>query len=196
MFTWIITHQSNILTIDSWIFTLQKPRDIALHIGQSVAHDGACMTVIDITHETYSFFAMEESFSKTNFWRKKSGDTFNVEFCVQATSMLDGHIVTGHIDTTGIISATTYADDWSKKLTITYDSQRDVNIIQKWSITLNGVSLTVVEVWSGRCTVWLIPLTQKITNLWIVTQWDTINIEFDMLGKYVLNYLKKQHTTP
>ena len=196
MFTWIITHQSNILTIDSGIFTLQKPRDIALHIGQSVAHDGACMTVIDITHETYSFFAMEESFSKTNFWQKKHWDTFNLELCVQASSMLDGHIVTGHIDTTWTVIETNHAPDWSKMIKIQYASVRDKNVIAKGSISLNGVSLTVVDVWSGRCTVWLIPLTQKLTNLWTTTSGDTVNIEFDMLGKYVLNYLKKQETTP
>jgi riboflavin synthase len=195
MFTWIITHQTTILTIDSGTFTLEKPKDIMLHVGQSVAHDGACMTVIEVTHEIYSFFVMQESFSKTNFWKKKRGDTFNLELCVQASSMLDGHIVTGHVDTTGTISAMTYADDWSKKLTVSFDPQRDINIIPKWSITLNGVSLTVVEVWSGRCTVRLIPLTQQLTNLWTITQGDTINIEFDMLGKYVLNYLKKQQTS-
>lgn len=192
MFTWIITHQASILNTELGVFTLKRPQDIALHVGQSIAHDGACMTITEVTEATYSFFAMEESFRKTNFWTKIVGDLFNLEFCVQASSMLDGHIVTGHIDTTWTVGETTFAADWSKMIQIQYDSIRDKNIIAKGSIAVNGVSLTVVDVWSGRCTLRLIPLTQTLTNLWSLKTWDVVNIEFDMLGKYVLNYLNKQ----
>ena len=190
MFTGIITHQWQIIQKDQWLFTLQKPTDLLLNIWQSIAHDGACMTVTEITDETYSFFAMEESLSKTNFTQKMVGDRFNLELCVQANQMLDGHIVTGHIDTTWTISSVLDAEDGSRKLTITYDPQRDVNILPKGSIALNGVSLTVVETWSGRCTVRLIPLTQTLTNLWTVAIGSVVNIEFDMVGKYVLNYMQ------
>lgn len=195
MFTWIITHQHTILEIQWGTFVVQKPTNLVLHLWQSVAHDGACMTVTDVTDETYSFFVMEESFRKTNFGQKKIWEVFNIELCVQASSMLDGHIVTGHIDTPWTISEARFAEDWSKMLKITYDVCRDTNVIEKGSIAINGVSLTVVDVWSGRCTVWLIPLTQTLTNLWSLTPWATVNIEFDMLGKYVLNYLNKQNIT-
>lgn len=191
MFTGIITHQWKILNKDNGLFTIQKPTDLSLHIWQSIAHDWACMTVTEITNETYSFFAMEESFRKTNFTQKIPWESFNLELCVQANHMLDGHIVTGHIDTTWTVSSLLDAEDGSRQLTISYDPLRDVNIIPKGSIALNGVSLTVVETWSGRCTVRLIPLTQKVTNLWEVTIGSRVNIEFDMLGKYVLNYMKQ-----
>jgi riboflavin synthase len=192
MFTWIISHQATIVAIKSGLFSLKKQSDMNLHIGQSVAHDGACMTITEVTDETYSFFAMEESLQKTNFSHKKIGDTYNIEFCVQASSMLDGHMVSGHVDTTGKILKTIVAPDGSKKLTISHDVERDKYKIPKWSITINGVSLTLVDVWLWRCTVWLIPLTQKITNLWALKVNDLVNIEFDMFGKYVLNYL--EHT--
>jgi riboflavin synthase len=190
MFTGIITHQTAIINTQGGLFTLEKLADMVLHVGQSVAHDGACMTITEVSDETYSFFAMEESLQKTNFSHKKRGDSYNIEFCVQASSMLDGHMVSGHIDTTGTIIKTTVADDGSKKLTIAHDTERDKYRIPKWSITINGVSLTLVELGSWRCTVWLIPLTQAITNLWTLQENDLVNIEFDMFGKYVLNYLE------
>lgn len=191
MFTGIITHTATIVDQYQWLFTLQKSNTYpTLHIGQSIAHDGACMTVTDLTDETYSFFAMEESLQKTNFLHKKPGDLFNVEFCVQAHQALDGHIVTGHIDTTWTVTGTKYAADWSKQLTISFDPQRDAYLIPKGSIALNGVSLTVVDTASGYCTVRLIPLTQTATNLGSVHTWSMVNIEFDMIGKYVLQQIK------
>ncbi len=194
MFTWIVTHQNTILEIQWGTFVLQKPRDLALHLWQSVAHDGACMTVVDITDETYSFFVMEESFRKTNFGQKKIWDVFNIELCVQASHFLDGHIVSGHIDTVGTISEIQQATDGSKQLTISFDAQRKHHLIQKGSIAINGVSLTIVSVWPTRCTVWLIPLTQEITNLWSILEGEQVNLEFDMIGKYILNYLHSTQT--
>jgi len=195
MFTWIITHQTIIRDVQWWLFTLEKSPDLQLHLGQSIAHDGACMTITEVNHETYSFFAMEESFRKTNFAQKVIGETFNIELCVQASSMLDGHIVSGHIDTTWTVTETKLAEDGSKKLTISVDPQWNANLIPKGSITINGVSLTVVEIWSGRYTVWLIPLTQEITNLWEIKIGDLVNLEFDMIGKYIINYLNHQNNS-
>ncbi len=150
------------------------------------------MSITKLTDEAYSFFAMEETIRKTNFWNKKQGDLFNLEFSLHISSLLDGHIVTGHIDTPWRVTDTQIAPDNSKMLQISYDHARDTHVIEKGSIALNGVSLTVVNTWPGRCTVRLIPLTQAVTNLGSVEKGSRVNIEFDMLGKYVLNYMKQQ----
>ncbi|MDP2670570.1 MAG: riboflavin synthase [bacterium] len=114
-----------------------------------MAHDGACMSVTAMGSDRYSFFAMQESFAKTNFGDKQPGDAFNLETCIQADSMLDGHIVTGHIDTTAKLIQTENAEDGSRKLVFSYDPQRDAYVIPKGSIAINGVSLTVVDALPG-----------------------------------------------
>jgi riboflavin synthase len=111
---------------------------------------------------------------------------------VQASSMLDGHIVSGHIDTVWTVTEIEEAEDGSVKIMISFDPQWTANLIPKGSITVNGVSLTVVETWTWRFTIWLIPLTQEITNLWKLKLQEKVNLEFDMIGKYILNYLHLQ----
>jgi len=104
---------------------------------------------------------------------------------------LDGHIVSGHIDTTWTVAKIEKADDWSLLLGFSFDASWTKNVIEKWSITINWVSLTVVDRDEWYLSVWLIPLTQEVTNLWDVQLWDTINLEFDMFGKYVINYMSQ-----
>lgn len=194
MFTGIITHQVTILKQDNGLFTIQKPIDLLVHVWQSISHDGACMSITQYDASTYSFFAMEESLRKTNFWSKQPWDTFNLECCVQTSSMLDGHIVSGHIDTTGTIIEKQYAADHSMMIRISYDRIRDNNVIPKGSIAINGISLTIVDKGEGWCSIRLIPLTLEKTNLGSIAVGDLVNIEFDMIGKYILNAL--QHTIP
>lgn len=189
MFTWIITHQTKIISIDNWLFTVENPFGLEIVEWQSIAHDWACMTVTSFDKKTYSFFAMEESFRKTNFWKKSVGDSFNLELCMQAGARLDGHFVSGHIDSTATVSKREFAEDWSLLLWFDFDKEWSKNVIEKWSITINGVSLTVVHVAPWYLSVWLIPLTQEVTNLGELTLWDTVNFEFDMFGKYVINYM-------
>lgn len=188
MFTWIISHQSKILSNESWIITVTCPFLSLPTLWQSIAHDGACMSVIKIDREknTYSFFAMQESIDKTNFSTKNIWDLFNIELCMQASDRLDGHFVTGHIDTTWTITKRLVAKDNSLQLTIWFDSKRNPLLLPKGSIAVNGVSLTVVDVLKDSFTLWLIPLTQQDTNLWRLQIWESVNLEFDMLGKYVL----------
>lgn len=188
MFTWIITHQAKILTHRSWTITVASPFSSLPTIGQSIAHDGACMSVthLDLIANTYSFFAMQESFKKTNFSKKNIWDHFNIELCMKAWDRLDGHFVTGHIDTTGTITKRSFAHDGSLLLTIWFDPKRNPLLLPKWSISINGTSLTVVDVHEDSFTLWLIPITGKNTNLWTIQPWDIVNLEFDMLGKYVL----------
>lgn len=188
MFTWIVSHQAKILSVYKSIYTIQSPLDILPTIGQSIAHDGACMSITEIDTETntYQFFAMQESLHKTNFTHKNPWDYFNLELCMMAWDRLDGHFVTGHIDTTGRVNQIDTQPDWSIKIHITFDPRRSKLILPKWSVAINGVSLTIVDTKADGLTVRLIPLTQSDTNLWSLQVWDTVNLEFDMLGKYVL----------
>lgn len=191
MFTWIITHQTKILSINKGTFTVENPFWETLVEWQSIWHDGACMTVTEFNNNQYSFFAMEESFRKTNFWIKNVGDSFNLELCLQAGSRLDWHIVSWHIDTVWTVSKRELADDWSLLLWFNFEKSWSDNVIEKWSITINWVSLTVVDKQPGFLSVRLIPLTQEVTNLWQLWLWDTVNLEFDMFGKYVINYMNQ-----
>lgn len=192
MFTGIIEDMAKIIDIDTGNFTVEHTfADEALVMGQSIAHDGACMTLIDITPNTYTFFAMQESLDKTNFWTKKIWDLFNRERCVQAWQRLDGHIVSWHIDTTGNVSDLQKHDDGSLLLGISFPTSWSIYTIAKGSIGINGVSLTIVDCSPGYISIRLIPHTQQITNLWSLQLWDAVNLEFDMYAKYI----HKQHTT-
>jgi riboflavin synthase len=143
-----------------------------------------------ITHDTYTFFAMKETLRVTNFCSKKVWDSFNVERSLMLWDRLDGHIVSGHVDAVGYVSHLLFQDDGSLLFTIRCNTLETRYIIPKWSITLNGVSLTVVHVTIDTCTVSLIPLTQEWTNLWSSKLWDSINIEYDMVAKYISNMVK------
>ncbi len=186
MFTGLVTHKTKILSITDNTFTVENVFDEPLWVWQSIAHDGACMTVGTRDENQYSFFAMQESFDKTNFGKKSAGESFNLEMPMKAWASLDGHFVTWHIDTTWTISQKELSDDGSLKLVCSFDTKFDALVIPKGSIALNGVSLTVVDVMEWWCSVRLIPQTQTDTNLWDLDLWSVINIEFDMLGKYLV----------
>ncbi len=191
MFSWIIEHKAKILTRDGWRFVVENTFDEALVIGQSIAHDGACMTLTNWSTEQYEFFVMEESLRVTNFWKKIIWDFFNVEQSLKLWDRIDGHMVTGHIDTTWVVRNTEKKEDGSMILSVSFDTQYQVNIIQKGSITINWVSLTIMETGDDFLSVSLIPLTQDWTNLWLLMVWDIVNLEFDMIGKYVAKILQK-----
>jgi riboflavin synthase len=132
MFTGIIEQQARIQNIENGEFTIKNPLNIQdLTIGQSIAHDGACMTLTDITPESYSFFAMEETLNRTNFGGKKVGDTFNIERCMRMDSRLDGHFVTGHIDTTGRVKQIEDRPDNSRVITISFPSEHAGLLVEK-----------------------------------------------------------------
>ncbi|MBP9778995.1 riboflavin synthase [Candidatus Gracilibacteria bacterium] len=191
MFSGIIEHKAKILTRDGGRFVVENTFDEALVIGQSIAHDGACMTLTNWSTEQYEFFVMEESLRVTNFGKKIIGDFFNVEQSLKLGDRIDGHMVTGHIDTTGVVRNTEKKEDGSMILSVSFDTQYQVNIIQKGSITINGVSLTIMETGDDFLSVSLIPLTQDWTNLGLLMVGDIVNLEFDMIGKYVAKILQK-----
>ena len=187
MFTGIIEKKSKILKIAGSRFTVENIFWDELNLGQSIAHDGACMTIEEFKNDTYSFFVMEESFKKLNFHTKQVWDYFNIERCLKAESRIDGHFVSGHIDTIGEIINLEEKSDGSLIVWVSFAKEFSKYTIEKWSIALNWVSLTIVDKSAWYISVSLIPLTQDWTNLWDLKFWDTINIEFDMLGKYILN---------
>lgn len=187
MFSWIIEHTAKILSIHEGLFTVENRCTDILKEGQSISHDGACMTLTDISQDHYSFFSMEETLRVTNFGTKKVWDIFNVERSLKLSDRLDGHIVSGHVDGVGHVVQLIQKDDRSLFLTVQCDTLEIKFVIRKWSIALNGVSLTVVDVTESTVTVSLIPLTQKWTNLWSLQLGESINIEYDMVAKYIAN---------
>lgn len=186
MFTGIIEKKSKILEIDNWKFVIENKFPGELNLWQSIAHDGACMTVDNISDANYSFFMMQESLSKTNFWYKKVWDYFNIERCLRANDRIDGHFVSWHIDTTWEIVTLEKLSDWSLIIWVSFHTSYSNLTISKWSIAINWVSLTIVDTKPWYISVSLIPLTQDWTNLWELQLAEKVNLEFDMLGKYIL----------
>ncbi len=156
-----------------------------LKIDQSVAHNGVCLTVVDFKDGLYKVTAIEETLQKTNFNTLKNGDLINLERCLQFNGRIDGHIVQGHVDQTGKI-VSIENQNGSFFVTVEYDEVSSGNVtVEKGSICLNGISLTVVDSKVGQFSVAIIPYTWEFTNLNQVKVGDTMNLEFDILGKYV-----------
>lgn len=185
MFSWIVKNKAKIIKINKWLYTVENIFTKILKKWISIAHDWACMTIIDSDKDKYSFFVMEESIKRTNFWTKKIWDTFNVEWSLKLSDTMDWHFISWHIDTTWIVEKILENNDLSKNIYIEFDEKYKNLIIEKWSITINWVSLTIVEEWNNYLSVSVIPLTQEITNIWELKVWDKVNLEFDIFAKYV-----------
>ena len=155
-----------------------------LKIDQSVAHNGVCLTVIAINNGEYVVTAIKETIEKTNLADWKVGDLLNLERAMKLGDRLDGHIVQGHVDQTGICKSIEKANG-SWYFTFEYDSNLNNITIEKGSITVNGVSLTVVNSKEKEFSVAIIPYTFEHTNFKNVQIGTTINLEFDVVGKYV-----------
>lgn len=169
-------------------FTLQGPFTSELKIDQSVAHNGCCLTVVRIENGTYVVTAIKETLDKTNLGDWSVGTKVNLERCMQMNGRLDGHIVQGHVDTTAkCISIED--EDGSYKYTFAYDSG-DVTV-EKGSVTVNGTSLTVVDSKDQQFSVCIIPYTYEFTNFHTLQVGDRVNLEFDIIGKYVARLLGK-----
>ena len=155
-----------------------------LKIDQSVAHNGVCLTVIAINNSEYTVTAIKETIEKTNLADWKVGDLLNLERAMKLGDRLDGHIVQGHVDQTGICKSIEEANG-SWYFTFEYDSNLNNITIEKGSITVNGVSLTVVNSKEKEFSVAIIPYTFEHTNFKNIQIGTTINLEFDVVGKYV-----------
>lgn len=196
MFSGIIEHQAKILERKDGLFTVENHFiETDLKIGQSIAHDGACMTLTNISPASYQFFVMQESLNVSSLGKKTVWDSLNVERSLLVSDRVDGHFVTGHIDTVWTVLSLEEIKDGSKILTIHFPEKYSSYTIRKGSITINGVSLTIVDDEPWTISVSIIPLTQEITNLWKLQKGDTVNLEFDMMGKYVAKLLWKTFDT-
>ncbi|MDE0979781.1 MAG: riboflavin synthase [Flavobacteriales bacterium] len=165
-------------------FTLSAPFVDELHIDQSVAHDGVCLTVVEIEGGRYTVTAIAETLQRTNLKSWVVGGEVNLERCTRVGDRLDGHIVQGHVDTTAILeSVIDLKGSW--KLSFRHETSPEFMTVPKGSITINGISLTVVDSSVGGFSVAIIPYTWEHTNLGQLQPGVPVNIEFDIVGKYV-----------
>lgn len=170
-------------------FTINSPFTHELKIDQSVAHNGCCLTVVEISGDEYVVTAIQETLDKTNLGTWEVGTKVNLERCMQMNGRLDGHIVQGHVDTVGTCSEIE-DQNGSWKYTFTYDSE--MVTVEKGSITVNGTSLTVVDSEKGKFSVCIIPYTFEHTNFHTLKVGDKVNLEFDIIGKYVERLLRSR----
>lgn len=178
---------------DNLHLTLRADIAPELHIDQSVAHNGVCLTVVEVdgTAGTYTVTAIRETLEKSNLGLLKEGDKVNLERSMRMDALLDGHIVQGHVDTTATCTAVESADG-SWYYTFEYDTDKEKEgyvTVEKGSVAVNGVSLTVVNSRPGGFQVAIIPYTQEHTNFHTFRVGTKVNLEFDIIGKYVARLL-------
>lgn len=194
MFTGIIEALGHVTNIQeentNKHFTLTSPFTNELKIDQSVAHNGVCLTVVSINGDAYTVTAIDETLQKTNLNSLKIGDKVNLERCMQANGRFDGHVVQGHVDQTGVCESVV-DENGSWVFTFSYDASKGNVTVEKGSICVNGISLTVFNSKDDTFSVAIIPYTYEHTNLHQIKPGDTINLEFDIIGKYVARLLAK-----
>lgn len=188
MFTGIIEELGEIKSLDhtgdNLSINVKAKMTPELKIDQSVAHNGVCLTVVDIEGEIYTVTAIKETLEKTNLGQLKVGDYVNLERGMKLGARLDGHIVQGHVDQTALCTEVT-ENDGSWEFTFQYDPSLQNITIEKGSITINGVSLTVVNSKKNQFSVAIIPYTFENTTFKFLRKGMTVNLEFDVIGKYV-----------
>jgi riboflavin synthase len=161
-----------------------------LKIDQSVAHNGVCLTVVAVADGLHVVTAIEETLNKTSLSHLKIGEPVNLERCMQMNARLDGHIVQGHVDQTAVCTAFKELDG-SWEYTFEYDAATGNVTVEKGSICVNGISLTVVNSQANNFSVAIIPYTFEHTNLHNVREGSVVNLEFDIIGKYVARLMNR-----
>ena len=164
-----------------------------LHRGDSIALNGCCLTVAAHRNELITFNLLQETLDRTNLHRLKPGMAVNVERALAADGRLGGHFVQGHVDCTSLISGMTKKGD-DYRLDIALPAEFAQLVVFKGSIAINGISLTVAEISAESFTVWIIPHTREHTNLQAIQAGDLVNLEFDVLAKYVERILGRTQT--
>jgi riboflavin synthase len=192
MFTGIIETLGKVIDLqkdrDNLHLTIQSDISQELKIDQSVAHNGVCLTVVALADGKHTVTAIAETLSKTNLGELQIGDLINLERCMQMNGRFDGHIVQGHADQTGQCTGfKELAGSW--EYTFEYDPAAGNVTVEKGSVSINGISLTVVNSAAGSFSVAIIPYTYEHTNLQQVHAGSTVNLEFDIIGKYVARLL-------
>ena len=192
MFTGIISETARVLrhkkTEDGMLMTFEKPDSWSdLVLGESIATDGVCLTIAAIREHEYDCFLVPETLEKSSFGIQILGSV-NLERALQLSSRIDGHIVQGHVDGVGTVTAIEVKD--GLRMTIQFDPEFRKYVIEKGSITVNGVALTISNISEDTFEVAIIPFTLEHTTLRQLKEHDYVNLEFDLIGKYVLNGLK------
>jgi riboflavin synthase len=194
MFTGIIETKARVEKIEgegsNLNFTLSSDITGELKIDQSLAHDGVCLTVVEINGKNYKVTAIAETLNRTNLKELKAGSEVNIERCMPATGRFDGHIVQGHVDTVAVCK--TKRDlNGSWEFIFEFPAKSEHPVVEKGSVTINGVSLTVVNCDHYWFSVHIIPYTMEHTNFKNIREGTKVNIEFDIVGKYVAKLLNK-----
>jgi len=188
MFTGIIETIGEITALErekkNLHLTVKSNLSPGLKIDQSVAHNGVCLTVVALDNDSYTVTAIDETLNKTNLGELKIGDAVNLERAMQLGARLDGHLVQGHVDQKGVC-ANILEMDGSWIFSFTYDDTLGNVTIEKGSITINGVSLTMVNSEKSGFSVAIIPFTHEHTNFKNLVIGSTVNLEFDIVGKYL-----------
>lgn len=194
MFTGIIETLGEVVGLDvkgtNLDITLKSRITSELKIDQSVAHNGVCLTVVSMKNDTYTVTAIDETLQKTNLNDLKIGATVNLERAMILGSRLDGHIVQGHVDQTGLCTQVEEKDG-SWFFSFEYDATKGNPTIEKGSITIDGTSLTVVNSGSNTFQVAIIPYTYENTRFNTYKEGTVVNLEFDVIGKYVAKLMQK-----
>lgn len=195
MFTGIVETTGKVVNIErdrtNIHITIETPIAKELKIDQSMCHDGVCLTVVKVNHDKlqYVVTAIQETLDKTNLGTWDIGYEVNLERSMLMEARFDGHIVQGHVDQTAVCTKVEEMDG-SWKFWFEYDASKQNITVEKGSISVNGVSLTVVDSLPGQFSVAIIPFTYQVTNFHNFKKGTVINIEFDVFGKYVAKLLK------
>ncbi|MDI9320284.1 MAG: riboflavin synthase [Phycisphaerales bacterium] len=189
MFTGIIEAKARIMQVlkvgTNTDFCIESDLSPEFKIDQSVAHNGVCLTVVAIQGKQYKVTAVNETLLKTNLNNWTIGDTVNLERSLRLGDRLDGHLVQGHVDTTAVcVEKQTLEGSWLFRFR--FDEKFAALVIEKGSICLNGVSLTIFNVLQNEVTVTIIPYTYEHTNFAQIEEHTVVNVEFDVMGKYLL----------
>ena len=187
MFTGIIEHIGEVVSLereqDNLHISMRTPITSELKIDQSVAHNGVCLTVVAINDDVYTVTAIKETLDKSNLGQLEVGHKVNIERCMKLGDRLDGHIVQGHVDQTAQCTYIRQEQGWH---TYTFEYTPSQNItVEKGSVCVNGVSLTVVNAQKNSFSVAIIPYTYEHTNFQHLEVGSTVNLEFDIIGKYI-----------
>ena len=194
MFTGIIEEIGSVKAISREAgnihFTIAAKMTKELKVDQSVAHNGCCLTVVAIHDECYQVTAIQETLDKTNLNHWEIGTEVNLERCLVMNGRLDGHMVQGHVDT---VATCTHYEEQNGSWKYTFQYKDEQLTVEKGSITINGTSLTVVDSQEKGFSVCIIPYTFENTNFKNLKTGDIVNLEFDIIGKYVAKWMQQGH---
>ncbi len=194
MFTGIIEEIGSVKAISREAgnihFTIAAKMTKELKVDQSVAHNGCCLTVVAIHDKCYQVTAIQETLDKTNLNHWEIGTKVNLERCLVMNGRLDGHIVQGHVDT---VATCTHYEEQNGSWKYTFQYKDEHLTVEKGSVTINGTSLTVVDSQEKGFSVCIIPYTFENTNFKNLKTGDIVNLEFDIIGKYVAKWMQQGH---